>query len=128
MGLGRRRGLSQWEDGRPGPQPLSPTVLLHPPVTELPKYLVQVSCFAVVREPRGRPVDQLSGSEVRWVDQSGDSPRVEISFEGQIREGGVLDLNSRAFLKRMGLERFLVKASTFWTESLLCVWAGSFLV
>lgn len=51
------RGAGEEERAEPmggpaGPQPLSPTVVLHPPVTQLPKYSVQVSCFAVVREPR----------------------------------------------------------------------------
>lgn len=59
--------------------------------------------------------------------KAGDSPRLEISSEGQFRGWGPRS-EFQGFLKRMGLERLLVKASTFWTEPLLCVWVGSFLV
>lgn len=50
---------------RAGPQP--PTLLLHPQVTQLPKYLVQVICVAVVKSlGQGLGLHQLSGSEVPW--------------------------------------------------------------
>lgn len=119
--LGRRRGLSQWE-GRSARRP--PTLLLHPQVTQLPKYLVQAICFGAVREwGQGLcPSAEWSGWDGRTWWRQEKAPTPELSFD--FRGGELLDPNTRVFWNGWGWidsDRFLFKPSTFWTKSAVCV-------
>lgn len=119
--LGRRRGLSQWEGGSARSPPLSFSTLKWPNSQNI---WCRPFVLVLLESESRACVHQLSGpgemGGPEWRQEKAPMPELSFDFRG----GELLDPNTRVFWNGWGWidsDRFLVKPSTFWTESAVCV-------